>query len=194
MNEATPETPASPGMTGEGRLPGDPTRQQILERIIRVDQAGEAGAGRIYEGQLAVLGHTSAAESIRHMGDQEREHLATFNALMIERRVRPTLLSPLWHVAGFALGAGTALMGAHAAMACTVAVEEAIDEHYANQAASLGNDEASLRETILAARADEIEHQDIARDAGAEQAPGYVVLHGAIKTGTRIAIWLTERI
>jgi ubiquinone biosynthesis monooxygenase Coq7 len=194
MNEATPETPASPEMTGEGRLPGDPTRQQILERIIRVDQAGEAGASRIYAGQLAVLGHTSAAESIRHMGDQEREHLATFNALMIERRVRPTLLSPLWHVAGFALGAGTALMGARAAMACTVAVEEAIDEHYANQAASLGNDEASLRETILAVRADEIEHQDIARDAGAEQAPGYVVLHGAIKTGTRIAIWLTERI
>jgi ubiquinone biosynthesis monooxygenase Coq7 len=194
MNEATPETLASPEMTGEGRLPGDPTRQQILGRIIRVDQAGEAGAGRIYEGQLAVLGHTSAAESIRHMADQEREHLATFNALMIERRVRPTLLSPLWHVAGFALGAGTALMGARAAMACTVAVEEAIDEHYANQAASLGNDEAPLRETILAARADEIEHRDIARDAGAEQAPGYVVLHGAIKTGTRIAIWLTERI
>ncbi len=190
----TQTEPASPKVTGEGRLPGDPTRREIIERIIRVDQAGEAGAARIYEGQLAVLGHTDAAASIRHMAEQEHEHLATFNALMVERRVRPTLLSPVWHAAGFALGAGTALMGPRAAMACTVAIEEAIDEHYADQAAALGDDEAALRETVLAARADEIEHREIARAAGAERAPGYVALHGAIKTGTRIAIWLTERL
>jgi ubiquinone biosynthesis monooxygenase Coq7 len=194
MTDRTPETPPSPKVTGEGRLPGDPTRQEIVERIIRVDQAGETGAVRIYEGQLAVLGQTDAAAPIRHMAEQEREHLATFDALMIERRVRPTILSPLWHVAGFALGAGTALMGPRAAMACTVAVEEAIDEHYAGQAAVLGEGEAELRAHVLAARADEIEHRNMARDAGAEKAPGYIALHGTIKAGTKLAIWLSERI
>ena len=194
MNDSTPGTPAPPKVTGKGRLPGDPAHKEIVERIIRVDQAGEAGAARIYEGQLAVLGHTSAGAAIRHMAEQEHEHLTTFNALMNERRVRPTLLSPLWHAAGFALGAGTALMGPRSAMACTVAIEEAIDEHYANQATSLGDDEAGLRETVLAARADEIEHRDMAREAGAERAPGYLALHGAIKTGTRLAIWLSERL
>ena len=117
-----------------GRLPGDLTKEELISRIIRVDQAGEYGAKRIYEGQLSVLGGSEDGPLLREMADKENSHLETFNKLMVERRVRPTLLSPLWHFAGFALGAGTALMGREAAMACTVAVEEVIEEHYANQA------------------------------------------------------------
>ena len=126
--------------TGETRLPGDPSVAAMIARIVRVDQAGEYGAKRIYEGQLAVLGRTPAGDTIRHMAEQEAAHLRDFDAALNDRRVRPTALQPLWHLAGFALGAGTALMGERAAMACTVAVEEAIYEHYAAQAAYLGED------------------------------------------------------
>ena len=119
-------------------LPGDPEDREQLARMIRVDHAGEYGAKRIYEGQLAVLKRTPAAKIIRHMKDQEQEHLDAFERLIVERRVRPTVLHPIWHVAGFALGAATALLGQRAAMACTVAVEEVIDEHYAEQAEQLG--------------------------------------------------------
>src|SRR5687767_1537435 len=105
-------------------LPGDLSRQELVERILRVDHAGEHGAVRIYEGQLAVLGDTPAAATIRRMAEQERKHLDTFDRLLPQHRVRPTALSPLWHAAGFALGAATALLGERAAMACTVAVEE----------------------------------------------------------------------
>ncbi len=115
--------------TGERRLPGDLSPKQMIDRIIRVDLAGEVGAERIYAGQLAVLGKSKSAETIRGMAEQEAKHRKTFEALMIERKVRPTLLSPFWNVAGYALGAGTALLGERAAMACTVAVEEAIDQH-----------------------------------------------------------------
>lgn len=183
-----------PTRTAEDRMPGDLTREQLVERIIRVDQAGEYGAVRIYQGQLAVLGTAACAPLLRHMAAQEREHLATFNRLMAERRVRPTALSPLWHLAGFALGAGSALLGAHAAMACTVAVEEAIDEHYADQARRLGDDEAELRQTVERFRAEEVEHRDIGLAHGAEQTPGYALLTGAIKAGSRLAIWLSERL
>ncbi len=183
-----------PRRTGEGRLPGDPSPRAVIERIVRVDHAGEYGAQRIYEGQLAVLGGRPSAAVIRKMHAQERSHLETFERLIVERRVRPTLLQPLWHLAGFALGAGTALLGEKAAMACTVAVEEAIDEHYADQAARLGEDEAELRATVEAFRADELEHRDIGLEHGAEEAPGYRALSGAVKTGSRLAIWLSERI
>jgi 3-demethoxyubiquinol 3-hydroxylase len=161
-----------PRVTAEDRLPGDLTREELIARMIRVDQAGEYGARRIYEGQLAVLGKSPSAPTIKHMYEQELEHLNTFNRLMVERRVRPTLLHPLWHVAGFALGAATALMGEKAAMACTVAVEETIDEHYRAQAEKLGEDEAPLRETIERFRAEELEHRDIGYEHGAEQTPG----------------------
>ena len=117
-----------------------------------------------------------------------------FEALLVERRVRPTLLQPLWHLAGFALGAGTALLGERAAMACTVAVETVIDEHYAGQAARLGDDEAALKATVEQFRADEIEHRDIGLANGAEQTQGYTVLTTAIKLGVRAAIWLSERL
>lgn len=181
--------------SGERLMPGDPSPRQMLERLIRVDQAGEYGAVRIYQGQRAVLGKNPAcAQMLRHMEEQEQHHLATFNKLIAERRVRPTLLTPLWHLAGFALGAGTALMGEKAAMACTVAVEEVIDEHYAAQAEQLGEDEAELLETVQKFRAEEVEHRDMGLAHGAEQALGYPLLSAAIKTGSRLAIWLSERI
>ena len=128
------------------------------------------------------------------MAEQERTHLDKFNQLVGDRRVRPTALMPVWHAAGFALGAATALMGERAAMACTVAVEEVIDEHYAEQSAILGEDESALRETIEKFRADELEHRDTALENDATETPGYDVLSAAIKKGTKVAIWLSERI
>ncbi|OAN49799.1 ubiquinone biosynthesis protein UbiB [Paramagnetospirillum marisnigri] len=175
-------------------IPGDLTRQQMIERILRVDQAGGLGAVRIYQGQMAVLGKGAAAPVIRHMAEQEKEHLATFDRLIGQRGVRPTILSPIWHVAGFALGAATALLGEKAAMACTVAVEETIDAHYAAQAEALGEDEPELKQTILKFRDEEIEHRDIGLERGAEQTPAYPVLSTAIRTGCRLAIWLSERV
>lgn len=185
--------------TGDIRNPGDPDARDLVERTIRVDQAGEFGAVRIYEGQLAALRWTGRANSeagrkIAHMARQEREHNKVFDRLLVERRVRPTVLSPLWNVAGFALGAATALMGEKAAMACTVAVEETIEEHYAGQAARLGDDEAELKSTVEKFRAEEIEHRDEALASGAEQAPAYEALTSAIKAGSRLAIWLSTRI
>ena len=175
-------------------LPGDPLPAADVESMIRVDAAGEYGAVRIYDGQLAVIGRGRARDEIRRMAEQEHRHLVTFDALSRERGVRPTLLQPLWHLAGYALGAATALLGERAAMACTVAVEETIDEHYASQAAALGDDEAELRTTVEKIRADELAHRDEALASGAEQAPAYPALTAAIKAGSRLAIWLSTRI
>lgn len=170
------------------------TPRRLLERVIRVDHAGEYGAKRIYQGQLAVLGRTRHAPLLRHMQEQEEAHLATFSKLIAERRVRPTAMLPFWHVAGFVLGAGTALLGARAAMACTVAVEEAIDEHYRAQEAALGEDEAELRAEIARFRAEELEHRDIGLANEAERAPAYRLLSAAIKAGCKAAIRISERI
>jgi ubiquinone biosynthesis monooxygenase Coq7 len=178
----------------ERELPGDLPRDDQIRRMIRVDHAGEYGARRIYEGQLAVLGRRQDAEPIRRMAAQERRHLDAFDKLIGERRVRPTALHPLWHVAGYALGAATALLGREAAMACTVAVEEVIDEHYAKQATRLGAADPELKTMIETFRAEEIEHRDIGLAEGAERAPAYDLLTGAIKAGSRMAIWLAERI
>ncbi|GGG47815.1 2-nonaprenyl-3-methyl-6-methoxy-1,4-benzoquinol hydroxylase [Caldovatus sediminis] len=180
--------------TGEPRLPGDPTPREVVARAIRVDHAGEYGAKRIYEGQIAVLRGTRWEPMLRHMQAQEQHHLDTFARLIAERRVRPTALLPLWHVAGFALGAATALLGHRAAMACTVAVEEAIDEHYRAQEAALGEDEAALRADIARFRAEELEHRDIGLAHEAERAPAYRLLSAAIRAGCRVAIRLSERI
>ncbi len=180
--------------TGEDRLPGDPDPETLAHRMIRVNQAGEFGAVRIYAGQRAVLRRGRAADAVSRMADQEQAHLDTFNRMIPARRVRPTLLSPVWHVAGFALGAATAALGPKAAMACTVAVEDVIDEHYAKQAEQLGDDESELRETIEAFRRDEIEHRETAVDQGGKEAPGYEVLSAAIRGGSRLAIWLSTRI
>ena len=180
-------------MTARPRLPGDPRPEEDVARMICVDHAGEYGAVRIYAGQLAVLGRGKAG-AIRHMAEQERRHLAAFDRLVAERRVRPTALSPLWHVAGYALGIATALLGERAAMACTVAVEEVIDEHYAGQAARLGTSDPELRAMVEEFHADELAHRDTAVAAGAREMPGYELLSGLIKAGSRAAIWLSTRI
>lgn len=172
----------------------DITPRRQVERAIRVDHAGEYGAKRIYEGQLAVLGRTRWRETLEHMKAQEQVHLDTFSRLIGERRVRPTALLPVWHVAGFALGAATALLGHRGAMACTVAVEEAIDEHYQAQEASLPEEETALKAHIAAFRAEELEHRDIGLANEAEQAPAYRLLSAAIKAGCKVAIRLSERI
>ena len=167
-----------------------------IEAMIRVDHAGEYGAVRIYEGQLAVLGarKSEAASAIRHMAEQEQCHLERFDALVNDRRVRPTALEPLWRIAGFALGAATALLGEKAAMACTAAVEEVIDAHYASQVARLGDSDPELKETVEAFRLDEAAHRDTAIAHGAEDAAGYRLLSEGIKAGCRLAIALSEKI
>ena len=175
--------------------PGVPARDDVAA-MIRVDHAGEYGAVRIYEGQLAVLRRrkpSSATASIERMAKQEERHLKAFDALVNARRVRPTALEPVWRVAGFALGAATALMGEKAAMACTAAVEEVIDEHYASQLERL-NGEPELKAAIADFRDEEIAHKNEALAHGAEDAPGYRALSEAIKVGCRLAIKLSTRI
>ena len=173
--------------------PGD--RRADSASMLRVDQAGEYGATRIYAGQLAVL-RRNAPESklIARMAAQEQRHLNRFNELIAERRVRPTALQPLWNVAGFALGAATALLSEKAALACTDAVETEIDKHYAAQLKQLGKDDPELAGDIADFRADELEHRDTARQAGATQALGYPLLTAAIRAGCRVAIGLSKRI
>lgn len=178
-------------------LPGEEYMQDEVSSMVRVDHAGEFSAARIYDGQLAVFGERHPlTPTIRHMADQEAEHLATFERIMGERNVRPTILNPIWNVASFALGAATALMGPRAAMACTAAVEEVIDEHYQSQRDLLDHwgVEAELNKTVKKFQADEVEHRDTAIDHGAEQTPGYGLLSGVIKAGCRSAIWLSKKI
>ena len=178
----------------QAELPGDLSQSDLVKRFIRVNHAGEFGAKRIYEGQLSVLKNTRDAAVIEHMKEQELHHLETFEKLIVERKVRPTMLYPLWNAAGFALGVGTALLGPKAAMACTVAVEEVIDEHYADQADQLTEDEGELREMINRFRDEELEHRDTAIDFGGETTPGYPVLRRTIRVGSKLAIWLSERL
>lgn len=164
-------------------------------RMLRVDQAGEYGATRIYAGQLAVLGdRAEIAGEIRHMAEQEAVHRAKFDALIVERGVRPTVLQPFWDVAGFALGAATALIGPKAAMACTAAVETEIDLHYTAQLEQLGESDPELSAMIRDFREDERAHRETALAAGAEQAPAYPLLTGAIRLCCKAAIRLAERI
>jgi len=174
-------------------LPGDPPPGTEVERILRVDHAGEYGAVRIYDGQLAVIGRGRARDEIRRMAEQEKRHLAEFDDLVRARRVRPTVLQPLWHLTGVALGAATALLGTRAAMACTVGVEEVIDEHYCAQAERLGDNEPALRERILAFRADELRHRDAGLAHGAAEGLGFEVVSAVARTGSRLAIWLSTR-
>ena len=173
--------------------PGD--RRFDRASMLRVDQAGEYGATRIYAGQLAVLRRNSAeAKLIARMAAQEERHLKRFNSLMAEGRVRPTALQPLWNVAGFALGAATALMSEEAALACTDAIETEIDKHYSEQLAQLADQDPELSADIADFRAEELEHRDSAREAGAANAIGYPILTAAIRAGCRAAIELSKRI
>jgi ubiquinone biosynthesis monooxygenase Coq7 len=198
---AEPQTTETGGMTAPASLPpkapswrpGDD--RPDLAAMIRVDQAGEYGATRIYCGQLAVLGSGQpAAGLVARMQSQEERHLRTFDAMMIERGVRPTLLQPIWHFAGYALGAATALISPGAAMACTAAIETEIDRHYGRQVSALGSDEPDLSATISRFQAEEVEHRDTAIAEGAEQSFGYPLLSGAIRLGCRLAIALSKRI
>ena len=164
-------------------------------RMLRVDQAGEYGATRIYAGQLAVMGDRAPhAAEIAAMAEQEVAHRRRFDALIAARGVRPTALQPLWSVAGYALGAATALIGPEAAMACTAAVEEEIDRHYTQQLDELGDDDPELAAMIAEFREDERAHKAAALAAGAERAPAFPLLSGAIRLGCRAAIRLSERL
>lgn len=180
----------------KNRLPGDLSHDQLIANMVRVDHAGEYGAIRIYEGQLAVLGKTSVSDPIGKMLDQERGHLKQFDDLIVKRRIRPSALLPFWHVLGFALGAGTALLGRKAAMACTVAVEEVIDQHYTTQIKELDDqaNELKLKRIIKKFREEELEHRDVGLNSGATELPGFKVLRGVIKVGSLTAIWLSTRI
>ena len=176
-----------------GWRPGD--RRADNASMLRVDQAGEYGATRIYAGQLAVLRRNCPeAKLIARMAAQEERHLKRFDSLIAQRRVRPTALQPLWNVAGFALGAATALMSEKAALACTDAIETEIDRHYGEQLDELGDSDPELASDIAEFRADELEHRDTARAAGASEAVGYPILTAAIRAGCRVAIELSKRI
>jgi len=176
------------------QAPAQPSSQAQIASILRVNLAGEYGAKRIYEGQLAILKNSPSTPLIEHMKEQELNHFHSFESLVVKNRVRPTLLYPLWHVAGYALGAGSALLGEKAAMACTVAVEEVIDQHYEKQLTHLGSENPELSQLIKTCQAEECEHRDLALQEGAQEAPHYEVLSLAIKTATRLAIWLSKRI
>ena len=171
------------------------TDRSILEEIIRVDHAGEYGATRIYDGQIAVFGKNSKiGKTIQHMADQEQEHIQKFEELIVKNRVRPTALIPVWNVAGYALGVSTALLGEKAAMACTVAVETVIGNHYGEQISLLEDDQKELKKTIKKFKADELEHHDIGIAHDAEKTPGYKVLSKVIELGCKTAIEISKKI
>jgi ubiquinone biosynthesis monooxygenase Coq7 len=173
--------------------PGD--RREGHDAMVRVDQAGEYGATRIYAGQLAVMGdRTPMARMINGMANQEERHRAFFDAMIARRGVRPTVLQPFWNVAGFALGAVTAAIGPAAAMACTAAIETEIDLHYQRQLAELGDSDPELRDAVAQFRDEEIEHRDTAIASGAENAVAYPLLSGLIRMGCRAAIAVSKRI
>lgn len=169
----------------------------MLESMLRVDHAGEVAAVKIYEGQMWVLRGTPEYKLIEHMKRGEEEHVATLNKLVADRRARPTALLPVCEAAGFVLGATTALLGKEAAMACTVAVETVIGEHYNDQIRQLlaaGYSEREIAEVFKRHRDEELEHLDTGLKHNAEMAPGYQVLSQVIKAGCNAAIWLAKRV
>lgn len=178
--------------------PRDSEEKAMLDRMLRVDHAGEYGANRIYAGQMAVLGRSQTGPLIQHMWDQEKKHLEKFSEILAENRVRPTLLLPLWDITGFLLGASTALLGKEGAMACTVAVEESISEHYNSQIRELMEQDPDryieLLKLIKEFRDDEMEHHDTGLEHDAESVPGYWLLKNAIQVGCKAAIYISERV
>ena len=172
--------------------PGDPRPR--TDSMIRVDQAGEYGATRIYAGQLAIMGDRApVAREIAGMARQEERHRAFFDTMIADRGVRPTLLQPFWTVAGFALGAATAAIGPEAAMACTAAVETEIDKHYSEQLQQLGDSDPALSAAITEFQAEEVEHRETALAHGAESAPAYPLMSALIRLGCRVAIETAKR-
>ena len=174
------------------------TDQKTLEEIIRVDHAGERGAIKIYEGQLLALKtikqDNNLKDKIEKMKEQEKEHLEYFEKEIQKRKIKPTYLLPLWDVMGVALGFGTALLGKKAAMLCTASVEEVIEDHYQNQLKKLGNDEMDLKAKIEKFKGEEVDHKNIAYEAGATKKGLYSVMDKVIRTGSRIAITISEKI
>ena len=188
-------------MTAERPLPPRPgvgSARARLHQMLRVDHAGELAAGAIYRGQRAVLrGSPRSGRTLAQIADleaQEDEHLARFDAILVERQVRPSLLSPLWRAAGFGLGAATALIGEKAAHACTEAVETVIERHYARQIAEIEAAEPTLAAELSRFRDDELEHRDIALAEGAREAPAYPLLSAVIRAGCRAAIRIAEKL
>ena len=179
-------------------MPGESARERRIAEMIRVDHAGEYGAVNIYRGQRAVFdrieGKAHAARLIAEMEEGEQAHLKTFDRLIAERGVRPTIMAPLWRVAGFGLGAATALLGEKAAHACTEAVEEVIEEHYGRQSSALQGVDSELKHVVDKFREDEIAHKDTAIEQGARHAPAYPILSAVIKAGCRAAIRISEKI
>ena len=170
------------------------SKKNHIDSILRVDHAGETAAAKIYDGQLAVLKNTPVGPTIQHMKDQEQEHLDTFNKLLYENDTRPTALLPLWNVMGFGLGVASAVMGEKAAMACTIAVEEVIGEHYAKQAETLNDDHKELKATLMKFRDDELDHLGTGVEHDGENAPGYEIMKAIVQLGCRTAIKISEKI
>ncbi len=174
------------------------TNQKTLEEIIRVDHAGERGAIKIYEGQLLALKtikqDNDLKDKIEEMKEQEKEHLEYFEKEIQKRKIKPTYFLPLWDVMGVALGFGTAMLGKKAAMLCTASVEEVIEDHYQNQLKKLGNDEMDLKAKIEKFKEDEVNHKNRAYEAGASNKGIYSLVNKVIKTGSRIAITISEKI
>jgi 3-demethoxyubiquinol 3-hydroxylase len=178
--------------------PGPGASDARLAEILRVDHAGEVAAVAIYRGQRAVLnkarGKDRIAYQLQEMEGHEADHLRAFDRILIDRRVRPTLLAPLWRAAGFALGAGTALISESAAHACTEAVETVIEQHYAAQIAELGDREPAITGDLTRFRDDELAHRDLAVEEGAREAPAYPLLAAVIRAGCRVAIKVSEKL
>ncbi|HPA38500.1 MAG TPA: demethoxyubiquinone hydroxylase family protein [Phenylobacterium sp.] len=178
--------------------PGLGAPKARLAEILRVDHAGELGAVHIYRGQRAVLGaargHERTAAQLAEMEGHEAVHLARFDRLLTDHGVRPTLMTPLWRVAAFALGAGTALLGDKAAHACTEAVESVIEGHYAGQIAELEDRDPELAAELSKFRDEELAHRDLAIEEGAKEAPGYALLSAVIQAGCKAAIKISEKI
>ncbi len=167
--------------------------EKDIHKMIRVNQAGEYGATRIYKGQLAVFKNDPI---IQEMAEQEAIHLKRFNQLLIEKKVRPTVLQPIWHVAGYLLGMTTALAGKKVAHACTIAVETVIDRHYQEQLDQLKSylEQEDLRQLVAECHLEELEHREAAIQEGGEKAPGYSALSEAVQTISKLAIWLSKKI
>ena len=174
------------------------TDPKIMEEIIRVNHAGERGAIKIYEGQLLALGTIKQDKNLRkiieEMKEQEKEHLEYFEKEIQKRKMKPTYLLPLWDLMGISLGFGTALLGKKAAMLCTASVEEVIEDHYENQLRKIGDDEKELKEKIEKFKGDETNHKNTAYESGADKTGIYSIMDKIIKTGSKIAITISEKI